>query len=409
MPILTLALVLFVGTAPLPRPLPIRSPLIDKNFYFLSLLERTPAFQKAWQEDPQGREIQERMRDRLRVAFQDASLDQSDEIRSMQVSQAETSQIADILKRLVRTNPTLRRAIAQPLRQSGTAILSHELSDEDLVAKVWAECAAGINNAILVYGTGKPGRSAKIDSMFYDPKAPIWNATVHNLFGILVEESKPTDPFFAPSLRFAAKLMEFNRRDEAARFEPLEKGENRAACRAVRGTKWEKFPYSVILVPGLGPEEPEVALSPASKLILGAVARRYREGKAPFILVSGGSVHPNQTPFCEAIEMKRSLMRDFSVPESAILIDPHARHTTTNLRNAARILYRYGFPLSRPGLITTNTYQSQDIQGPAFRRRCQNTFRYQPFEAGKRLSPIDLEFFPKIESLQIDPQDPLDP
>jgi len=406
---LPLALVLFVGTSPLPRPLPISSALIDKNFYFLSLLERTPAFQKAWREEPHGRQIQEQMRDRLRVAFQDSSFDQSAEIRSMLITDAETSQIADILKRLVGMNPMLRRAIVPPLRESGTAILWHALSDEDLVAKVWAECAAGINNAILVYGTGKSGRSAKIDSMFYDPKAPIWNATVHNLFGILVEESKPTDPFFAPSLRFAANLMEFNRRDEAARFEPMEKGENRAAFRTVRRTKWEKFPYSVILVPGLGPEEPEVALSPAAKLILGAVARRYCEGKAPFILVSGGYVHPNQTPFCEAIEMKRSLMRDFAVPESAILIDPHARHTTTNLRNAARILYRYGFPFSRPGLITTNTYQSQDIASPAFVRRCQNTFGYQPFEAGKRLSPFDLEFFPKIESLQIDPQDPLDP
>lgn len=327
----------------------------------------------------------------------------------MLVSGAETNQIAEILKRLVRENRTLRRAIVPPLRESGTAIYWHAMTDEELVAKVWADCAAGINNAILVYGTGKPGRSAKIDSMFYDPKGPIWNATVHNLFGILAEEAKPTDPFFAPPLRFAAKLMEFNRRDEAARFEPMEKGENRAAYRAVCRTDWSKFPYTVILVPGLGPEESEVALSPAAKLILGAVARRYREGRAPFILVSGGYVHPNQTPYCEAIEMKRSLIRDFGVPESAILIDPHARHTTTNLRNAARILYRYGFPFSRAGLITTNTYQSRDIASPSFAQRCQNTFGYQPFEAGKRLSPFDLEFFPKIESLQIDPKDPLDP
>ena len=57
----------------------------------------------------------------------------------------------------------------------------------------------------------------------------------------------------------------------------------------------------------------------------------YANGKAPLILVSGGYVHPNQTPYCEAIEMKESLVRDFGIPSDAILIDPHARHTTTNL------------------------------------------------------------------------------
>jgi uncharacterized SAM-binding protein YcdF (DUF218 family) len=31
--------------------------------------------------------------------------------------------------------------------------------------------------------------------------------------------------------------------------------------------------------------------------------------------------------------MKRQLVALFGIPESAILVDPHARHTTTNLRN----------------------------------------------------------------------------
>ena len=50
--------------------------------------------------------------------------------------------------------------------------------------------------------------------------------------------------------------------------------------------------------------------------------RDFRQKKAPFILVSGGNVHPNLTPYNEALEMKMALMREFGVPENAILVDP---------------------------------------------------------------------------------------
>src|SRR5262249_26233788 len=133
------------------------------------------------------------------------------------------------------------------------------------------------------------------------------------------------------------------------------------------------------------------------------------QGKAPFILVSGGYVHPNQTPFAEAIEMKRVLIQDFGVPAEAILVDPHARHTTTNLRNAARILYRYGVPFERKALIATDVDQSAYIEGQVFAKRCVDELGYAPTRLLARISGFDLEFVPSIESLQIDPADPLDP
>jgi uncharacterized SAM-binding protein YcdF (DUF218 family) len=40
--------------------------------------------------------------------------------------------------------------------------------------------------------------------------------------------------------------------------------------------------------------------------------------------------------------MKHDLIARLGIPAAAILVDPHARHTTTNMRNAARLLYRYG-------------------------------------------------------------------
>jgi hypothetical protein len=108
--------------------------------------------------------------------------------------------------------------------------------------------------------------------------------------------------------------------------------------------------------------------------------------------------------------MKKSLIGDFAVPEDAILIDPHARHTTTNLRNAAREMYRYGVPFDRVALITTDSYQSAYIESAEFAKRCEDELGYVPHRIVKRLSVFDLEWMPKVESLQIDAAgDLLDP
>jgi hypothetical protein len=223
----------------------------------------------------------------------------------------------------------------------------------------------------------------------------------------VAEEELPL--FFQPSLRFALHLLDVNQRDEAGRLEPLERGVNAAVLRRIASIEWKKFPYSVIIVPGYGPEKPGWALAPEGKLRLELAARRYRQGKAPLILVSGGYVHPNQTQYCEAVEMKKSLAVDFGVPASAIIVEPQARHTTTNLRNAARLMYRYGIPFARTALITTDSYQSSYIESDAFTKRCADELHYQPGKIVKRLSEFDLTFTPALDSLQIDPMEPLDP
>src|SRR5207244_1867209 len=115
--------------------------------------------------------------------------------------------------------------------------------------------------------------------------------------------------------------------------------------------------------------------------------------------------HPNQTPFAEAIEMKKALIAE-GVPADAVLIDPQARHTTTNLRNAARLMFRYVVPFERKALITTDTSQSATIESEAFAKRNAAELGYQPVKVLGRVSPFDLEFLSLIDSLQIDPTDP---
>lgn len=178
----------------------------------------------------------------------------------------------------------------------------------------------------------------------------------------------------------------------------------------MKSVDWSRYSYAAILVPGMGPELPGVPLSPMGRFRVVAAANLYKSGRAPFLLLSGGYVHPRQTPYNEAVEMKKVLMRDFQIPEEAILIDPHARHTTTNLRNAARILFRDSLPLDKPVWIVSDIYQSRYIESQGFADRCSRELGYRPFRKLTRLSPNDLEWVPDyLASLVQDPRDPLDP
>jgi uncharacterized SAM-binding protein YcdF (DUF218 family) len=160
----------------------------------------------------------------------------------------------------------------------------------------------------------------------------------------------------------------------------METAENAAGVKTVSGIQWSKYPYSVIVVPGAGPSDPNVALSNAGRSHTALAAEVYHAGKAPFILVSGGYVHPPQTRFAEALEMKKSLLADYHVPESAILIDPHARHATTNMRNAVREIYRYKMPMDKPAIAISDKGQISGIASQAFAYRCIKEMGYHPYK-----------------------------
>ena len=80
-----------------------------------------------------------------------------------------------------------------------------------------------------------------------------------------------------------------------------------------------------------------------------------------------------------------------------------------SLRNAARLIYRYGLPFGAKALVTTDSSQSKYIESEAFTKRCDQELGYQPGKILRRVSAFDLELVPRIESLQVNPMDPLDP
>lgn len=266
----------------------------------------------------------------------------------------------------------------------------------------------GINAIIGVYGQGLPARYPAIDG-------PVTGKGLQPLvnlpFAVELAQGGARDPVAAldPSIALALALLDANDRAEPAAFEPLDSRYNGAALAMARTVNWAAWRYSAIIVPGVGPEETGVPLSARSKLNVRMAAQHLADGLAPFIIVSGANVHPRGTRFVEAMEMRRALIEQYGVPAASIVVDPYARHTTTNLRNVTRRLVALGAPLDKDTLIVTNADQSRMIESADFAERNRRELGYMPGTVGARLSLNELVFRPSVASLRVDPLDPLDP
>jgi hypothetical protein len=299
--------------------------------------------------------------------------------------------------------------ILKKMRASKYFSIDSTINDQQLLVETFNREIAGINQVINTYALGEKTRYSVIDSVSYRVNSDYYRKVIQITALNQADELDTLHVFYQPSLSFALWLLEINKRNEAARFEPMENGENAKSVAQVKITNWDKYPYSVILVPGHGPEEHGVDLSPLGMMRCKLAADRYYKGLAPFIILSGGFVHPFQTQFCEAVEMKKELMSRYNIPESALIIEPHARHTTTNFRNAARLIEKYKIPMNKKALCTTTVDQSVYITHAYFQQRCAEELGYMPYITKERLNRNDVEFIPTIESLFIDNKDPLDP
>jgi len=106
--------------------------------------------------------------------------------------------------------------------------------------------------------------------------------------------------------------------------------------------------YRFIVVPGYTPRFGwKSGLHPKCvrrlELALDALERKL----APAVIVSGGSVHTREN---EAVLMREWLLGR-GVARERVVIEPCARHTTTNLRNAGRIILTHG---GRDALVVTS-------------------------------------------------------
>ncbi len=313
------------------------------------------------------------------------------------------------LRRLV-DNPKLGKAlVAQQMRPSGRFARYAALSDADLVATAWKETAAATNRVIAVYAKGGAPRYPVIDATIFNMALPQMTDVLSAHGVATAAQARGTDLFFDPALRYAAGLLQMNERIDAGNFRPLLGGDNAETNRAIGRMNWRGKPYTALLVFGHGPEDAQSRTGVMGHIRLLIAADMFARGVAPFIIVSGGNVHPNRTPFNEAVEMKRLLITQYGVPADRILIEPHARHTTTNLRNCARLLLAAQFPTDRPALVVSDHRTIQYIGSDVLAQRNLAEMGVQPGRLTQGPDQFTLAFTPDPVAFHVEAIDPLDP
>ncbi|RQO65385.1 YdcF family protein [Pedobacter sp. KBW06] len=382
------------------------NPVQYKNFYLLTLLQQDQRVKQAIKNDPE-----------LSTLFKNKTLKIADALKScatgiacfaaaFKFTEDEIAAVSVRLGQISKQDAALNALVNNDIIPSGCYALYGHFKPEEMLAKAWAQDAKAINHTIAVYVEGAKANYPKIDSIGFNVKDKSYPELVNT--NALLSLNTVNSLFFEPAMQFALIALEINERKDAGDYEPMMTTVNKASLSAIKKTNFSKYKYSLILVPGEGPEEQDTELSAGGMLRCRLAAAQYKNGMAPFIMVSGGRVHPYKTKYSEAYEMKRFLMNTLQIPESVIIMEPHARHTTTNLRNAARIMFRYGIPMDQAALTVTVNSQSRYIS-EVMPQRCIKELGYEPYRIGKRLSDTALEFFPNVMSLQIDFDEPMDP
>jgi hypothetical protein len=394
--------------------LPIQSNPISKNYFFTTLCHQDSIVSKILMEDSVVRHW-----NLLRIsAIKDAAISCNNDaicmIKKLLISDEEVSSIGARLMQL-KNRTQFANLINRHLIPSGAynQLVVNDKNLDSLIYKAWQQDAKGMNFTLSVYAAGKSPNYPLIDSNSLQistagsyPRSYL--SQVNQILGYLSDVATYDTSFLSLPITAVNLYLEMNERTQSADFEPMHLGVNEGAFKKIKTLKWTNYPYSVILVPGAGPSDPNTALSAEAMIRLRIASVQYHLEKAPFIIVSGGNVHPYKTRFNEAIEMKKYCVEQLGIPASAVIVDPHARHTTTNMRNASRLMIRYGMPIEKPGLVCTTQGQSMMIAN-TLPSRCMIELGYVPYKNGKRLSNTLTEFYALSSSLQIDADEPIDP
>lgn len=382
----------------------------DKNFYLLTVIDKTPQVKALLVQDSVLQNIMHKRAGLINSHATDTCRMPYSLVADFRWSHQDSVRLMDVLAGIYTHHQSaIDQLINQHLRPSGYYQRFSVLSNKDLWLHAWNQYLYGINYIIDQYGLGKKMRYPIIDSASYVVTSRYYKTLLKDMFAYLSEHTLQMQTFYEPSLAVAMHLMDANDRDEPARHEPLELKDNHSAFMHVRQVNFNKYTYSAILIPGNGPELRTTPISPINKIHCDLAAERYLKGMAPFIITSGGYCYPFQGPYCEAIEMKKYLIKKFNIPENAILIDPQARHTTTNIRNANRLIIRYGIPVNKPVLFVTSKSQADYSANPNFDKRNKRELGYLPYQNKKQTSMHDIIYYPTFDCLHMDPYDPLDP
>ncbi|RVT39917.1 YdcF family protein [Sphingobium algorifonticola] len=386
---------------------PFADRLTNRVFPLFAMLQTAPGWADALRNDPV---LQKLATDRAARVPQGACKPAPQCLADAWAWTAEDIAAVEARLRTIMSNQKAADALVdRQIRASGRFARHAALSDADLLAAAWRDAAMAMNRVIDVYAKGVPPRYPAIDAFIFDIADPRM-VDVLSAHGVATAaQTKPNDLFFEPALRYANGLMQMNERIDAGTFRPLLGGDNADTVRAIARMNWRAKPYTALLVFGHGPEDVQSRTGVMGHIRLAIAADLFARGLAPFIIVSGGNVHPNRTPFNEAVEMKRLLVTQYGIPADRILMEPHARHTTTNLRNCARLLLAADFPADKPALVVSDHRTIQYIGSSELAERNVREMGVQPGRLAPGPDRFTLIFTPDPVAFHVEAVDPLDP
>lgn len=385
----------------------------DRNFYWATLVEQNIEVSNALKNNPTLTAYLETAKQRLNTIAGQNYATASDYATALKFSSNERIAISTAVKKAVENDSCPFITLTnQHLGPSGAFNRFQEVASLARLNQLIAEdMMLGINQIIDTYVAGIDPRYPDLDRISYDVNSAEYNALLKNLVTELNSNKAQYKLFYQPYLNFALGALKLNNREEAGRFTPLKEGENAKAYQNIQTINWDNYQYSMIVVLGDAPN----SVGDLPNISLGGMERcdyavtLFNQGKAPLIAFTGANVAPFQSQYHEAIEMKKYVMTKYGIPENKILVDPHSRHTTTNVRNIGRLIFYYGIPVAKKAILTTAQSQSEYVVSNQFSTRCQNELGHIPLTIFNRLSERDIEFTAKIEVLHLDSSDPLDP
>lgn len=384
------------------------SVLVNKGFYLFHVLNNNENLRKIVRDNKAFKNISKQQTKKLKKA-----LNQCPNVlcyaSAIQWSHSEINTIGNHLTKLYRTNNSFKQIMSH-LRDKGYYILYKNSADTTLLRKAWREAALGINHIIDIYLKGEKPIYPKIDSISFHVHSKKFERLVHDgLREIVYKYNDKPPPFFELPLQAALKALQINGREEATWYEPLKKGLNTLPFKQIDQTSWDAYSYSVILILGHGPGKRDIPISLLSKKHCQRALKLFKQKKAPFMVVSGGHAHPYKTDYCEAVQMKKYLVDSLGAPKDKIFIEPYARHTTTNIRNTSRMIYRFGMPANKPVLIVTHPKHNSYVSGKLIKKRALKQLGYIPYKNLRKLNKYETEFYPVKKVLQANPFCILDP
>lgn len=401
------------------RPLAGPSLLQDENFYLLTLLEQLPDAFRALRTDPAMAAIAHAARARAEAAsaacqaeYQARGADGKPlrqpgcSAEALRWTDAERADAIIAAGRLFDRSPAVRRLVTDHMRPSGRFQRDAALSDRALFVKAWGEAQEAIDRIIRVYALNEKPRYADIDWLLYPFDGTYYRALMALTVWDVARRSTEARAPYALALDFALALLEINRRDDAVRQLRLQESENAETFAYLAGVRWADYPYAAIVVPGWSPEIAEEPLNPGRKVALRTAAGLFRSGRAPILLVSGARLRPRGTQWTEAFEMKAYLVRDLGIPADRVLINPLSRHTTTEIRDNGRMIFRTGAPIGMKSLYIS---EGRYIGSKELEDRFLRDQGYLPWKLLRRIDFTMLEFVPTTMSFHREATDPMDP